>query len=350
MTLPGFLTTRLLTTNFRRSLMAIALGTVAASTAVSTTAAAQERELLNSSYDIARELFSAINPEFQAWWEEEHGEEISVSQSHGGSSAQARAIMQGMRADVVTFNQVTDVQVLADAGLVNEDWQSALDNNASPYYSTTAFLVRKDNPKGIENWDDLVKDDVQLVFPNPKTSGNARYTYLAAWGFADKQFDGDEEQIQDFMRTFLANVAVFDTGGRGATTSFIERGIGDVLISFESEVNNIRGEYGSDDYEVIVPPMSVLAEFPVAVVNANAERNGNSDLAQGYLEYLYSEEAQRMLAGFNYRVHNEVVVEEFADDFPETELFNVEDVFGSWDDAMETHFEGGALLDQLQRR
>lgn len=334
-----------LPTIFRRSLVAIALGVT-----VSGTAAAQERELLNSSYDIARELFAAINPEFQAWWQEEHGEEIEISQSHGGSSAQARAILQGLRADVVTFNQVTDVQVLADAGLVAEDWQDAFDNNASPYYSTTAFLVRKGNPKGIESWDDLIKEDVKVVFPNPKTSGNGRYTYLAAWGFAEKEFDGDEEQIEDFMRTFLANVAVFDTGGRGATTSFIEREIGDVLISFESEVNNIRSEYGSDDYEVIVPPVSILAEFPVAVVGENAERNGNSDLAQSYLEYLYTEETQRLLAGFNYRVHNEAVVEEFADQFPETELLEVDEVFGSWDEAMETHFEGGALLDQLQRR
>ncbi|MGP8290068.1 thiosulfate ABC transporter substrate-binding protein CysP [Vreelandella zhanjiangensis] len=330
---------------FRRSLLAIALGASIASPAM-----AQERELLNSSYDIARELFSAINPEFKAWWQEEHGEEININQSHGGSSAQARAIMQGLRADVVTFNQVTDVQVLADAGLVAEDWQQAFENNASPYYSTTAFLVRKDNPKGIENWDDLAKEDVSLVFPNPKTSGNGRYTYLAAWGFADQEFDGDDEQIQDFMRTFLANVSVFDTGGRGATTSFIERGIGDVLISFESEVNNIRNEYGSDDYEVIVPPISILAEFPVAVVGENAERNGNSDLAQSYLEFLYQEDTQRLLAGFNYRVHDETVVEEFADEFPETELFNVEDVFGSWDEAMTNHFESGALLDQLQRR
>jgi len=334
-----------LPTIFRRSLIAIALGVT-----VSGTAAAQERELLNSSYDIARELFAAINTEFQAWWQEEHGEEIAISQSHGGSSAQARAILQGLRADVVTFNQVTDVQVLADAGLVAEDWQDAFENNASPYYSTTAFLVRKGNPKGIESWDDLVKEDVQMVFPNPKTSGNGRYTYLAAWGFAENEFDGDEEQIEEFMRTFLANVAVFDTGGRGATTSFIEREIGDVLISFESEVNNIRKEYGSDDYEVIVPPVSILAEFPVAVVGENAERNGNSDLAQSYLEYLYTEETQRLLAGFNYRVHNEAVVEEFADQFPETELLEVDEVFGSWDEAMETHFEGGGLLDQLQRR
>ena len=337
------------TSLFRRGALGASLA-AALTAGMVTPSVAAERELLNSSYDIARELFSAINPEFIAHWQEQHGEEIDVQQSHGGSSAQARAILQGLRADVVTYNQVTDVQALADDGLVAEDWQDAFDNNASPYYSTTAFLVRKDNPKGIESWDDLVREDVQMVFPNPKTSGNGRYTYLAAWGFAEEHFDGDEEQIHDFMRTFLRNVAVFDTGGRGATTSFIERGIGDVLISFESEVNNIRGEYGSDDYEVIVPPVSILAEFPVAVVGPNAERNGNLDLAEAYIDYLYSEDAQRQLAGFNYRVHHEAVVEEFADQFPETELLRVEDVFGSWDEAMEDHFANGALLDQLQRR
>ncbi|WP_445004136.1 thiosulfate ABC transporter substrate-binding protein CysP [Halomonas mongoliensis] len=330
---------------FQRSLLAIALGA-----GLIGPASAAERELLNSSYDIARELFSAINPDFVAHWQETQGEEVAVSQSHGGSSAQARAILQGLRADVVTYNQITDVQALADGDLVDAAWQEALPNNASPYYSTTAFLVRKDNPKGIESWDDLVREDIGIVFPNPKTSGNGRYTYLAAWGFADQHFDGDEEQIHDFMRTFLRNVAVFDTGGRGATTSFIERGRGDVLISFESEVNNIRSEYGSDDYEVIVPPVSILAEFPVAVVGPNAERNGTTDLARAYVEYLYGEEAQRTLAGFNYRVHHEAVVEEFADAFPETELLRVEEVFGGWDEAMEAHFASGGLLDQLQRR
>ncbi|MFW3616711.1 thiosulfate ABC transporter substrate-binding protein CysP [Billgrantia antri] len=332
-------------TSLRRTLLAAALGI-----GLATPALAAERELLNSSYDIARELFSAINPEFIAHWQAENGEEVEIQQSHGGSSAQARAILQGLRADVVTYNQVTDVQVLADAGLVAEDWQQQLPNNASPYYSTTAFLVRKDNPKGIESWDDLVEEGVQIVFPNPKTSGNGRYTYLAAWGFADQEYEGNEERVHDFMRTFLRNVAVFDTGGRGATTSFIERGIGDVLISFESEVNNIRQEYGSDDYEVIVPPVSILAEFPVAVVESNAERNGNQDLAQAYLEYLYSEEAQRMLAGFNYRVHHEAVVEEFAENFPATELLTVEEIGGSWDEVMDAHFGSGGLLDQLQRR
>lgn len=312
--------------------------------------AEDSREILNTSYDIARELFAAVNPKFIDWWQAEQGETVSVKQSHGGSSTQARSIMQGLRADVVTFNQVTDVNVLAEAGLVAEDWQAHYPNNASPYYSTTAFLVRKGNPKNIESWDDLAADGVELVFPNPKTSGNGRYTYLAAWGYADRTFDGDQAQIEDFMKSFLGNVEVFDTGGRGATTTFVERGIGDVLITFESEVNNIRNEYGVDDYEVVVPPVSILAEFPVAVVEDYAERNGNLDLARGYLDYLYTVEAQRLLAGFNYRVNDQSVAAEFSDRFPEAELLRVEDIFGSWPQAMETHFASGAKLDQLQRR
>ncbi|WP_110648440.1 thiosulfate ABC transporter substrate-binding protein CysP [Salinicola peritrichatus] len=325
--------------------LALSLGTL-------TPAQAQEpsRELLNSSYDIARELFAAINPKFIDWWQQQHDETVSVKQSHAGSSTQARSIMQGLRADVVTFNQVTDVNVLADAGLVAKDWQDRYPNHASPYYSTTAFLVRKGNPKHIENWDDLARDDVSLVFPNPKTSGNGRYTYLAAWGYADEAFDGDRDKVENFMKTFLGNVEVFDTGGRGATTTFVERGIGDVLITFESEVNNIRNEYGKDDYEVVVPPVSILAEFPVAVVDEYAERNGNEDLAKGYLDYLYTEEAQRLLAGFNYRVNDETVAAEFSDRFPETKLLRVEDLFGSWPEAMETHFASGGELDQLQRQ
>jgi len=335
-----------------RSLFAVsAVGLALALSALSPAQAQGEpRELLNSSYDIARELFAAVNPRFIDWWQAQHDETVSVKQSHGGSSTQARSIMQGMRADVVTFNQVTDVNVLADAGLVAKDWQDRYPNQASPYYSTIAFLVRKGNPRHIENWDDLAGDDVSIVFPNPKTSGNGRYTYLAAWGYADQAFDGNQDKIENFMKTFLGNVEVFDTGGRGATTTFVERDIGDVLITFESEVNNIRNEYGKDDYEVVVPPVSILAEFPVAVVDEYAERNGNADLAKGYLDYLYTKDAQRLLASFNYRVNDEKVAEEFSDRFPKTDLLRVEDVFGSWPEAMKTHFASGGELDQLQRR
>ncbi|CAM2998715.1 MULTISPECIES: thiosulfate ABC transporter substrate-binding protein CysP [Vibrio] len=315
-------------------------------------ASAADQTILNSSYDIARELFASYNPLFAEHWKEKTGKTIEIKQSHGGSSAQARSILQGLSADVVTFNQVTDVQVLHDKGkLIPANWQDLLPNASSPYYSTTAFLVRKGNPKNIQDWGDLAREDVSSVFPNPKTSGNARYTYLAALGYAQKAFGKDNEAKQDeFLKQFLANVAVFDTGGRGATTSFVERQLGDVLITFESEVNNIRKQYGEDNYQVVVPKTSILAEFPVAVVERNAKRNGTTEVATEYLSYLYSEDAQRMLAGFNYRVHDETVKAEFADRFPEVELLTVEQIIGGWDQAMKTQFSNGAKLDQLQRR
>ncbi|GIU02655.1 thiosulfate ABC transporter substrate-binding protein CysP [Shewanella morhuae] len=326
------------------------LGTLFLGTSLNVAAA--DQTLLNSSYDIARELFSAYNPVFAKHWQEKTGKTVEIKQSHAGSSAQARSILQGLPADVVTFNQVTDVQVLYDRGkLVPENWQKLLPNDSSPYYSTIAFLVRKGNPKQISDWDDLAKDDVKLVFPNPKTSGNARYTYLGALGYAQKTLGKDNLVEQDqFLKKFLGNVAVFDTGGRGATTSFVERNIGDVLITFESEVNNIRQQYGADDYQVIVPKTSILAEFPVAVVEKNAKRNGTIELATEYLQYLYSEEAQRLLAGFNYRVHNEKVQAEFAKQFPTVDLLTVEQIIGGWDNAMKTQFANGAKLDQLLKR
>lgn len=315
-------------------------------------AAADQTTLLNSSYDISRELFSAYNPVFAKHWQEKTGKTVEIKQSHAGSSAQARSILQGLPADVVTFNQVTDVQILHDRGkLIPENWQQLLPNASSPYYSTIAFLVRKGNPKQISDWNDLAKDDVKLVFPNPKTSGNARYTYLAALGYAQKNYGKDNQASLDaFLKKFLGNVAVFDTGGRGATTSFVERGIGDVLITFESEVNNIRQQYGADDYQVVVPKTSILAEFPVAVVEKNAKRNGTQELATEYLTYLYSEESQRLLAGFNYRVHNEKVVAEFTKQFPAVELMTVEQIIGNWDNAMKTQFANGAKLDELLKR
>ncbi|WP_070963280.1 thiosulfate ABC transporter substrate-binding protein CysP [Vibrio sonorensis] len=315
-------------------------------------ALAENQTILNASYDIARELFAEYNPIFAQHWQEKTGNTIEIKQSHAGSSAQARSILQGMPVDVVTFNQVTDVQILHDRGnLIPQEWKKLLDNHSSPYYSTTAFLVRKGNPKNIQDWGDLAKDDVASVFPNPKTSGNGRYTYLAALGYAQKTFGRDNTEQQDnFLAEFLGNVAVFDTGGRGATTSFVERKIGDVLITFESEVNNIRQQYGADEYEVVVPKTSILAEFPVAVVEKNAKKNGTLEVSTEYLNYLYSEKAQRLLAGFNYRVHNETVKAEFSEKFPAVELLTVEGIVGDWDNAMKTLFASGAKLDQLQRR
>ncbi|WP_460275743.1 thiosulfate ABC transporter substrate-binding protein CysP [Celeribacter sp. ULVN23_4] len=308
---------------------------------------AQDREILNVSYDIARELYAALNPVFSENWAEESGEALTIQQSHAGSSKQARAILQGLKADLVTFNQVLDVQILADNGFVDEDWQSDLPNNASPYYSLPAFLVRGGNPKGIEDWDDLARDDVSIVFPNPKTSGNARYTYLAAYAYGLDKFGGDEAATQEFVGKILKNVVVFDTGGRGATTSFVERGLGDVLITFEAEVENIRSAEEEGAYERVVPAVSLLAEFPVALVRKVAEEKGTTDVAEAYLNFLYSTEAQEIIASFNNRVHDPKVVEATKDQFPDVRLITVEDVFGSWAEAQETHFGDGGTLDQI---
>ncbi|MTC25940.1 thiosulfate ABC transporter substrate-binding protein CysP [Providencia alcalifaciens] len=309
-------------------------------------------ELLNSSYDISRELFAALNPEFEKQWAQENPQEpLTIKQSHAGSSKQALAILQGLKADVVTFNQVTDVQILHDKGqLIPADWQARLPNNSSPYYSTMAFLVRKGNPKGIKTWDDLARSDVKLVFPNPKTSGNGRYTYLAAWGAFNQENGKGSPKTREQMQQFLKNVEVFDTGGRGATTSFIERGLGDVLISFESEVNNIRSQYGESDYEVIVPPVDILAEFPVTWVDKNVQKNGTEKAAKAYLNYLYSPEAQNIITRFNYRVNDKQVMAENKSKFPVTQLFTVESQFGNWTNVMNEHFSTGGEFDQLMEQ
>ena len=321
----------------------ILLAALFAASALPTFAA--DKELLNASYDIARELFVQYN----ALYQKEHPD-VKVTQSHAGSSKQANAILQGLKADVVTFNQVTDIDVLAQKGkLLPENWRERLPHHSSPYYSTTAFLVRKGNPKQIENWGDLVKDGVEIVLANPKTSGNGRYAYLGALGYAQDAFKSEAEQ-HDFLKNVLGHVKVFDTGGRGATTSFVERKIGDVLITFESEVHGIRQEYGADDYDVVIPKVSILAEFPVAWLDKNTEAKGTTDTAKDYLEYLYSEPAQRLLAENHYRVRDEKVVAAFKDRFPELKLKTIEDISGSWDKAMKEHFASGALLDQLQKR
>ena len=306
------------------------------------------KELLNSSYDIARELFAEINPLFIAHWQQQTGETLTINQSHGGSSRQAQAILQGLRADVVTFNQSTDIDILHQRGnLLPANWRERLANNASPYYSTMAFLVRKGNPKQINSWQDLAKPGVGLVFPNPKTSGNARYTYLGAYGDALQRFDNDDAKARNWVKTFLANVVVFDTGGRGATTSFVDRELGDVLITFESEVNGIIKQYPEHQFERVVPPTNVLAEFPVAWIDRNVARNGTEQQAKAYLEYLYSKDAQQVLARYFYRVHHPEVVAATAEQFPQTALFTVEQVFGSWERVNTEHFGNNAELDKL---
>ncbi len=299
-------------------------------------------KILNASYDIARELFVQVNEAYVA-----NNPGKTVDQSHAGSSKQARAILEGLEADVVTFNQVIDIDALVKGGAVSDDWKSEFGNNSSPYYSLPAFLVRAGNPKGIKNWDDLVRDDVKVVFPNPKTSGNARYTYLAATAFAKEKFDGDADKVKEFIGKLFDNVPVFDTGGRGATTTFVERNIGDVLITFEAETRGISKEFGEDEYDIVVPEVSLLAEFPIAIVDRVVDKRGSRDFAKNYLDFLYTPEGQRILAENGNRVHEESVAAEFKDDFPEVRLLTVEDVFGGWDKVQEEHFASGALLDEI---
>lgn len=303
--------------------------------------------LLNASYDIARELFAAVNAAFVPAYKAETGQDVTVDQSHGGSSAQARSIAEGLAADVVTFNQVTDIEFLVQHGFVAANWAERLPNNASPYYSFPAFLVRQGNPKNIRNWDDLARDDVSIVFPNPKTSGNARYTYLAATAYAKEAFNGDEEKVAAFIAKIFDNVRLFPTGGRGATTAFVDDTAIDVIITFEAETKGIAREYGDRGFESVVPAVSLLAEFPVSVVDRVAERRGSTELATAYLEFLYSEAGQRILAENGNRVHNETVKAEFAGQFPDVRLVTVEDVFGGWDKVRAEHFAEGALLDRI---
>ncbi len=304
--------------------------------------------ILNASYDIGRELYAAINTAFVSAYADQTGQTVTVDQSHGGTSRQARAILEGLEADVVTFNQVTDIQVLHDrGGLVSADWQSEFPNNSSPYYSLPAFLVRAGNPKGIKDWNDLVRDDVEVVFPNPKTSGNARYTYLAAYAYALAQNGGDQAKAQEFIGKLFDNVPVFDTGGRASTTTFIEAKTGDVLITFEAEVRGIQKEYGPENVEIVIPSMSLLAEFPVAIVDSVVDKRGSRDLAKAYLDYLYTPEAQRIIATHGNRVRDEAVAAEFKEQFPEVELVTVEEVFGGWPKITEEHFAEGGILDQL---
>ncbi|MDH4990633.1 sulfate ABC transporter substrate-binding protein [Aquamicrobium lusatiense] len=318
---------------------------LAATTAIgllfSSASAFSADKLLNASYDVARELFVQINKAFVAGHPG-----VTVDQSHAGTSKQARAIADGLAADVVTFNQVTDIDFLVKQGLVSDDWQKEFPDNASPFYSLPSFLVRAGNPKNVKDWDDLVRDDVQIIFPNPKTSGNARYTYLAATAYAREKFNGDEAKVKEFVTKIFNNVPVFDTGGRAATTTFAERGIGDVLITFESETQGIANEYGTDKYEQVVPSVSLLAEFPVAIVDKVVDQNGSRDLAKSYLDFLYSPEGQKIEAENGLRVRDEAVAAEFKDKFPDVRLVTVEEVFGGWDKVQAEHFAEGALLDQ----
>lgn len=309
--------------------------------------AGEKIELLNASYDVSRQLFAQINPAFQSHWRAQTGQNIEIRQSHGGSSKQARAVAEGLQADVVTFNQATDIQFLVKSGLVQSDWSSRLPNSASPYYSFPVLLVRAGNPKHISDWGDLAKPGVQVIFPNPKTSGNGRYTYLAAYAYALSRNSSDETKARAFLGQMLANVPVFDTGGRGATTTFVERQIGDVLITFESELATIRHEYEKVGLQVIYPSLSLQADFPVAVVDAVVNRRGTRAAAEAYLQYLYSDAGQEVLAQNYNRVRNEAVLARHRAQFPDVRLTSVERAFGNWESVNKVHFTEGGVLDQL---
>lgn len=304
--------------------------------------------LLNVSYDVTRELYKDINPAFIKAWQAKTGEKLTINQSHGGSSKQVMSVAGGLEADVVTMNQSNDIDVLVEkGGLVPADWRKRLPNNAAPYTSTSVFLVRKGNPKAIKDWDDLVKPGVSVIIPNPKTSGNGRYTYLAAWGYAQQKKGGTPATARDFVKHLFANVPILDGGGRGATTTFTQRGMGDVLVTFENEAALITREVGGDKFEVVYPSASIVAEAPVAVVEKVVNRKGTKKQAQAYLEFLYSPEGQEIIAKHHFRPRNEAVLKKYAAEFKPVKLFSVESLFGSMAKAQKEHFDDNAIYDQL---
>jgi len=315
------------------------------------TASAKDIKLLNVSYDPTRELYQDFNTAFAKHWQAKTGDKVTVSQSHGGSGKQARAVIDGLEADVVTLALAYDIDAIVEKGrLLPADWQKRLPQNSSPYTSTIVFLVRKGNPKGIKDWNDLVKPGIGIIPANPKTSGAARWTYLAAWGYALKQNNGDEAKAKEFVAKFYKNVPVFDTGARGATTTFIQRGIGDVLVGWENEAFLALKEQSSGGYELVVPSVSILAEPPVTVVDKVVKRHGTADVAKGYLDYLYSDEGQEIAARNYYRPRSAAAAAKFADKFPKLQLFTIDEVFGGWQKATKTHFADGGIFDQIQRK
>ncbi len=303
--------------------------------------------LLNVSYDPTRELYDAVNAAFAKAWQARTGQAVTIQQSHGGSGKQARAVIDGLEADVVTLALAYDVDAAAKAGLVAADWQKRLPHNASPYTSTIVFLVRKGNPKGIRGWDDLVKPGVQVITPNPKTSGGARWNYLAAWAHALAKPGADAAKAKEFVRALYRNVPVLDSGARGATTTFVERGIGDVLLAWENEALLAVEKLGKGSLEIVVPPRSILAEPPVAVVDRVVDRRGTRAVARAYLEFLYSPEGQEIAARHFYRPRDPEVAARHASTFPKVDLVTVDGVFGGWQKAQATHFADGGVFDQI---
>ena len=317
-----------------------------ATAAVASPAFAQTSSLLNVSYDVAREFYKDYNAAFVAHYKKTTGKDVKVDQSHAGSSAQARAVADGLDADVVTMNTTTDIEFLADKGVVAKDWAKKFPDNASPTTSTMLFLVRNGNPKGIKDWDDLIKPGVQVVVVNPKTGGNGRYAYLAAWGYVKKK-GGSDAQAAEFVGKLFKNVPVLARGGRDATAAFLQRNIGDVLVTFESEVVSIDREFGAGKVDAVYPSISILAENPVAVVERTTAKKGTGELAKAYLDFLYSEEGQEIAAKHALRPRSQAVLKKHAAEFKPVQLFTVQELFGSLGEAQKVHFNDGGQFDKL---
>ncbi len=325
---------------------AVALAASLLSVSTLTTAAPKDVTLLNVSYDPTRELYQDYNQAFIKHWKEKTGQNVTIRQSHGGAGRQARAVIDGLQADVVTLALAYDIDAISQRKLLPADWQSRLPHNSSPYTSTIVFLVRKGNPKNIKDWDDLVKQGVSVITPNPKTSGGARWNYLAAWGFALKQPGGNEAKAKDFVQRLFRNVPILDSGARGALTTFAERGIGDVFLSWENEAFLALREIGADKLEVVVPSISILAEPPVTLVDAVAKRKGTEAVSKAYLEYLYSPEGQDIAGKHFYRPTDAKAAAKYADQFVKVDLFDI-NFFGGWKKAQDTHFSDNGVFDQI---
>jgi sulfate/thiosulfate-binding protein len=326
-----------------RRLVPVIAGLLWASSAL-----AADVSLLNVSYDPTRELYVEFNKAFAAAYQKQTGKSVEIKQSHNGSGASARSVIDGLQADVVTLALAYDIDAIASKGLLAKDWQTRLPQNSSPYTSTIVFLVRHGNPKGIKDWDDLVKGDVSVITPNPKTSGGARWNYLAAWGYALKKF-GSQEKARDFVGNIYKNVPVLDTGARGSTVTFVERGVGDVLLAWENEAFLAVKEFGKDQFEIIAPSVSILAEPPVAVVDKVAEKKGTRDVAEAYLQYWYTKEGQEIAARNFYRPRDAEIAKKFDSSFAKVDLFTIDEVFGGWTKAQTEHFADGGVFDAIYK-
>ena len=312
--------------------------------------ASAQIHLLNVSYDPTRELYQEFNKAFAADWKQKTGQSIVIDQSHGGSGTQARAVIDGLQADVVTLALAWDIDAIVDKGhLINAGWEKRLGDNSTPYTSTIVFLVRKGNPKGIHDWPDVIRKGVTVITPNPKTSGGARWNYLAAWGYAWNKYGHDEKKAREFIAALYANVPVLDSGARGATTTFVQRGLGDVLLSWENEAYLSLKEFGADKFEIVNPSSSILAEPPVAVVDVNVDRHGTRKVAEAYLKYLYTDAGQEIAAKNFYRPRSQAVLAKYKKQFPDIKLFSITDVAGPWKDVQPKHFADHGLFDQLYK-